>query len=292
MHPQILNQAFQYACIMDVAALKPGNVGWHGSDRGMTSCDFMHSAMACGKILCASNQTLGQRIFNAVQRTQQAVGHNTNLGIILLCAPLIEAALKAKAHEVQNLVKFRRLVQEVLETATAQDTAEIFSAIRLAQPGGMGQLEKNDIANEPQGHLLDIMRQASDRDQIAAEYSTAYSLTFEVLMPLLVDIYSRWGYYCWTMTGIYLQMLGNYPDTLIRRKHGQGIAHATMDKLKPFVQVFTQSRRPQSFEQDLILLDRDLKKQGINPGTTADLAVNVFFIACFGKFLHESADCL
>ena len=271
---------------MDVAAIKPGNVGWHGGNGSMTSHDFLRSATACGWALCALQQSLGKRILHAVQQTHQAVGTNTNLGIVLLCAPIVMAALESDDATIHDLSQFRQRVKAVLVAATPQDVADIFAAIRLAQPGGMGEVEENDIRNTPHGHLLDIMRSASGRDRIAAEYANHYALLFETLVPLLLEIYQRWGYYCWAVTGVYLYLLGTCSDTLVHRKYGQDIAYAIRHELEPFAKEVVQSKTPQQFEQKLLLLDRDLKKRGINPGTSADLVVCSFFIARLGKILR------
>lgn len=285
MLPETINRKFQYACMLDVAALKPGNIGWHGGDGGITARDFVLSAAACGSVLCAANQTLGQRILRAIQQTRKQVGHNTNLGIVLLCAPVVEVALKAEAGALRDLTHFRAQIKAVLQAATQQDTEAIFSAIRLANPGGMGRVAEDDIADSPTRSLVQIMDSAKEYDQIAAQYSNTYRLLFEYLIPALIEIHRRWGYDCWSMTGIYLQMLGNYPDSLVHRKYGQNVACAVMQRSKPLAEMLVQSKRPQQFEQELIVLDRSLKEQRINPGTTADLVVCGFFMAGLGKIL-------
>jgi len=43
---QVVRRAFVDACILDVTALKPGNVGIHGSGHGMEVADFIRSAAA------------------------------------------------------------------------------------------------------------------------------------------------------------------------------------------------------------------------------------------------------
>src|SRR5207237_100796 len=80
-------EAFRSACAEELAAPKPGNVGVHAAGHGMTTDDFLRSAAAAAPHLCDPAAPLGQRILDAVGATRAAVGQNTNLGIVLLCAP-------------------------------------------------------------------------------------------------------------------------------------------------------------------------------------------------------------
>ena len=58
----------------------------------MTVADFLASADAAAPPLAAPGAAVGARILAAVAATRAAVGQNTNLGIVLLCAPLAAAA--------------------------------------------------------------------------------------------------------------------------------------------------------------------------------------------------------
>ncbi len=88
----MIEAAFREACAAELAALKPGNVHRHAAGHGMTMDDFVRSADAAARPLCRTGATLGERILDAVAATRAAVGQNTNLGIVLLCAPLAMAA--------------------------------------------------------------------------------------------------------------------------------------------------------------------------------------------------------
>ena len=96
---QPLAEVFKAACMAELAALKPGNVHIFADGHGMTVQDFMASAEAASQVIAKPNLSLGQRILLSVQATQDAVKINTNLGIILLCAPLIHTALEAALQQ-------------------------------------------------------------------------------------------------------------------------------------------------------------------------------------------------
>ena len=71
------------------------------------------------------------RILNAVRVTKEAVGMNTNLGIILLCAPLA-----ARPNWMRR--ELRGELEAVLRSMTMDDAGAVFEAIVLASPGGLG----------------------------------------------------------------------------------------------------------------------------------------------------------
>ncbi len=95
MSPEAIRLAFVAACEAELAALKPGNVHVHAEGHGMTVAEFRTSAAVASGPLCAAGSGLGARILDAVEATRAAVGQNTNLGIVLLCAPLAMAAERA-----------------------------------------------------------------------------------------------------------------------------------------------------------------------------------------------------
>jgi len=86
--------AAQLACLLEVSAPKPGNVspGRHFHDTRYE--DFLASAAAIGPALAlAGDHPLGATVLAAVEATRRWTRANTNLGIILLLAPLARAAL-------------------------------------------------------------------------------------------------------------------------------------------------------------------------------------------------------
>jgi len=86
-------RSFRDACLAELDALKPGNVHRHGAGHGMSVADFEKSAEMAAPVIGRTGLSVGTRIKLAVEATRGAVGHNTNLGIILLAAPLAQAAL-------------------------------------------------------------------------------------------------------------------------------------------------------------------------------------------------------
>ena len=87
-----LRAAYEDACRREIEALKPGNVHVFADGHRMSARQFLTSASVSSAPLTDPGLPVGQRILEAVRATRQAVETNTNLGIILLCAPLLRAA--------------------------------------------------------------------------------------------------------------------------------------------------------------------------------------------------------
>ena len=126
---------------LEATAPKPGNVHRGADFEDLTYPDLIFSAVAIGPAMeAAATQNLGATILSAVQTTQSAVGTNSNLGTILLLAPLAAVPL---AHSLKDGVV------TVLQQLDAADACSVYEAIRLARPGGMGTVDAADIAGAP-----------------------------------------------------------------------------------------------------------------------------------------------
>ena len=268
-----LEKCFISACHADVEAIKPGNVSIHSAGHQMHSEDFIKSAQACATAICAPQSSLGERILSAVQDTRKAVSMNTNLGIILLCAPLIQAIYSGNGKSLKQSLK------QVLASTTVDDARSAYYAIRLSEAGGLGHVEQADITTNPDISLLEAMRLAQQRDLIAAQYATGYWDIFEQACPTLLAFYSKWGYNPSAVSGVYMKLLATYPDSLITRKRGKATALYVRKLASALYEKYCRKDEPEAFYTELLEFDRKLKESDINPGTTADLTVATVFLA-------------
>lgn len=256
---------FRTACAAELEALKPGNVHVHAAGHGMTVADFRASAEAAAPAIAQPGAPVGVRLLAAVQATRAAVGQNTNLGILLLCAPLAAAAERPEP--------LPRAVGRVLRALTVADARAAYAAIRLAAPGGLGRVEAADVHDEPEVTLLAAMRQAAGRDRIAWNYAHGLRDLFRRGVPRLMALQARGWPLPWAITGTYLAFLARTPDSHVARKHGLAAATALSRRVAPLARRLLVSERPEALTDQLLALDAALKGQGINPGTTADLVV-------------------
>jgi triphosphoribosyl-dephospho-CoA synthase len=251
-----------------VEALKPGNVGLHGDGHRMQVADFLASAEAAAPALCSAAGTVGERILGAMRATWQAVGCNTNLGIVLGCAPIACAALQQKAGE-----SLRTSLQRTL------DALDAYEAIRLAQPAGLGRRETDDVAAPAQITLLQAMKVAGHRDSIASLYANAYALVFDHLLPVHAAARRRGRDDGWAAATVFMFCLALIPDTHIMRKHGPETALSVREEAIRMLDRFDRSDDPVMMQDALMTWDGVLKTAGINPGTSADLTVVTVFLA-------------
>jgi triphosphoribosyl-dephospho-CoA synthase len=267
--PDEIAAAFIASCREEVEAPKPGNVHTFAGGHDMEARHFLDSARVAAPAIAAPGALVGARISKAVEATFAEVGMNTNLGIILLCAPL------ARAAESQRGV--RRGLASVLNELDAQDAADVYAAIARAAPGGLGRVERYDVHDAPPSSLPEAMREAADRDMIARQYVTGFSDIFDTGLSAVTDFQSRSGRSI--ALGVYLVFLSRFPDTHVTRRHGPAVAEALMQEAQSFAARFHGEAGESAFLADLLAFDGRLKAQRINPGTSADLTVATLFAA-------------
>ena len=266
-----VERAYLWACRAELAALKPGNVHVHAAGHDMTMADFEVSAQASAPAMAVAGLSVGQRILEAISRTRSVVASNTNLGIVLLSAPLAQAALSARGPNL------RQRLERVLDDLTIDDAEHAFAAIRLANPGGLGQSAHHDVRHPPTATLRVAMEEARGRDRIAAQYSTGFADIFEIGLPRLAEGRQQWPEPEWATTALYLAFLAAFPDSHILRRFDGSTAHAVMEQARTLEQRFRHAADPRALLDDLRAFDRTLKDKGINPGTCADLTVAALF---------------
>src|SRR5580704_12120833 len=115
-----LRRAFIEVCTLELRALKPGNVHDYAAGHGMSVGDFVTSAEAAATPLCRARHGVGARIRDAAAATRAAVGCNTNLGILLLAAPLLAAAKRADGTDL------RGALHETLASLTIADAVAAY----------------------------------------------------------------------------------------------------------------------------------------------------------------------
>jgi triphosphoribosyl-dephospho-CoA synthase len=270
--PSEVAAAGQLACLLEVSAPKPGNVSPERHFHDTRYEDFLASAVAIGPALAgAAEHPLGVTIRTAVDATLRWTRSNTNLGIVLLLAPLARAALSPGGG-------LRDRLSRVLTQTTVEDAVEVYAAIRRAHPGGLGEAASEDVAAPPSVTLRQAMALAADRDAIAREYITDFALTFDTGVPALGA--ARREGLPWTDAAVdaYLALLDQAADTHIARKLGPAEA-AKVSRRAREIRAAGGTRSAEGRE-GLAALDADLRdpRNRRNPGTTADLTCAALFV--------------
>ena len=261
--------AFVAACRDELEAPKPGNVHVFASGHRMTAAEFVRSAEVAAGPLALPGARVGNRIRDAVEATLALVGTNTNLGIILLCAPLAAAA--------ERPGELRSALAQVLASLNVRDAELAFRAIARAAPAGLGRVERHDVAEAATVTLKAAMAEASSRDRIARQYVSDFEDVFERGEPTFQAALERSDEPQWATLAVYLEFLSAFPDSHIVRKHGTATAEDICRTAARYHERMRSAESPAALLPDLLTWDTLLKERGINPGTSADLTVATLF---------------
>ncbi|MBV9628148.1 MAG: triphosphoribosyl-dephospho-CoA synthase [Xanthobacteraceae bacterium] len=275
--------AFEAACLDELDAPKPGNVHAFADGHRMTAAQFETSAAAAAAPIAQAGTRVGARIEAAVMATFAAVGVNTNLGIILLCAPLAAAAERGASS-------LRAAVAAVLDDLDLEDARHAFSAIVRAAPAGLGRAEQHDVFAPPTVTLREAMAAAADRDRIARQYASGFADIFEVGETNLVRALAAQSHPRWATLAVYIGFLAAFPDTHIVRKHGSATARAVQHAAAMFHQRLQSHASAENLLSELLTWDAELKRKDINPGTSADLTVATLFAYRLSTILPPSSN--
>jgi triphosphoribosyl-dephospho-CoA synthase len=274
--------AYIEACLAELDAPKPGNVHRFAPGHRMEVADFVLSAEASAAPIAAMGARVGIRVRAAVNATLEAVGQNTNLGIILLCAPL------AAASEVPDIA-LRPALARVLDRLDRADAQDVFYAIAAANPGGLGRAPRHDVNTPAAATLREAMAEAADRDRVAWQYVTTYEDVFSLGLPALATARRRGSEAQWSTLAVYLTFLAAMPDTHIVRKFDTAAAEAVRREAADWRDAFAEAPDPDGIVEGLLNWDAELKSRGINPGTSADLTVATLFASSISTIHDEKS---
>jgi triphosphoribosyl-dephospho-CoA synthase len=272
-----LRTAYEDACRLEIEALKPGNVHVFADGHRMSAGQFLESARVSAGPLTDLVLSVGRRILEAIRATRDAVGTNTNLGIVLLSAPLIRAAEMPDPDLHSNL-------STVLDGMDMDDTAATFEAIALASPGGLGSA-KNDVRGKPAVVLMEAMREAAHRDMIARQYVTGFADIFGTGLTEYENALARGEGGMWPTIAAYMAFLAGFADSHVARKHGVETANAVRQEAARIRLALLSSSDEAVRMRRLLDFDRDLKARAVNPGTSADLTVACLLVHLLRRHL-------
>jgi triphosphoribosyl-dephospho-CoA synthase len=261
----------QTACVWEATARKAGNVHRYRDFDDAGFLDFVLSAAAISPVLDgAAERPVGQTILSAVEATRRVVTSNTNLGMILLLAPL------AAVPRGEDL---RAGVQHVLANLDVADSVTTYQAIRLASPGGLGEAPEQDVAAEPTKPLRVVMDMAAHRDLVALQYANGFWHVFETGVAELRQGLAEWGNLENAIVGAHLGLLAHTPDTLIARKCGTAMAEEASRRAMAVLKAGWPNSR--TGQDTFTEFDTWLRADGHrrNPGATADVIAASLFVA-------------
>jgi len=272
------------ACMLEVLAPKAGNVHPGAGFADTDWLDFVRSASAIAPVMARADKLgVGGAVLEGVRRTQAAVGRNTNLGIILLLAPLSLAA--SRCGTSCSAAVLRRETVRVVREARLADSRKIYRAIALAKPGGLGRAERGDVASQRVLPMAEAMTLAAPRDQVARQWAGGFADVFETLAPAIEAAMASGETFegmLDSIANVHLRWLATEPETLIARKCGEKVAASAMRRARSAVDAGLHT---QIGKRRAAALDRWLRADGNrrNPGTAADLLAAAIFVALWRR---------
>ncbi len=275
-----LGQKVTLACMLEVSAPKPGNVHRGADFEDLTFYDFIQSAAAIGPVFDRYDELrLGELIFLAVEATQTVVATNTNLGLILLMAPLAKAMPLNAAG-----------IQEMFSVLDSQDADCVYRAISKAQPGGLGEVDDMDLAEQAPTSLLDAMEHAKERDLIAAQYVNGFHDVLSVAAPKLREYQLAGLSQVDAIVRTHVELMSIYPDSLIARKCGKEVAQEASSRAAAVLEQLVSGE--EAYVTALADLDFWLRTDGHrrNPGTTADIIGAALLVGLIEGWLEPPVD--
>ncbi len=265
----LLAHHVQLACVLEVSAPKAGNITPAHDFADTSYTDMVRSALALGRAFTrrqAGRRGVGALIADGVRATARVADANTNLGIVLMFAPLVRAEATRQSGE-----PLRSATERVLAQLDVDDAAAAFAAIVQAHPGGLGDAPEHDVRAPARVTLREAMVAAAHRDSIASEYATGYAIVFDTGLVLLADALRDGAGTLDAIASLHLGLLALHPDTLIERKAGAAAARAVSAAAR---EVRAGTLTPEEFDASLRGPDHRL-----NPGTTADLVAATLLVA-------------
>jgi len=314
MHPcekaKHISKCLELAILLEVSADKPGNVNLVVGFEGTRHEHFLASAVAAAssfelaaergiafskREIQVSDVGVGRIIkdcvadINAWQR-----GGNTLVGTVILLAPIAVAAgiTPTKGEYVFEIPKLRENLRLVIESTTSEDAVNVYEAIKIAKPSGLGKAPELDINDSNSVNrivkenisLYQVFKIASQYDRVCSEWIGNYPLTFDFAYPRLMEQIKDTGDLNVAIIHTFLKVLAEYPDTFIARKVGIEKAREVSLMAKEILELggLETSKGKESLRE----FDLKLRCSSnlLNPGTTADIIAAALALCILGGY--------
>jgi len=307
--PEYVSECLQLAVLLEVSAYpKPGNVHRTADFEGTRYEHFLASAIAVGphfkhaakQGLSVHDEKIGLDNIGVGETIKEAVvdmsawqhGGNTILGSIILLVPIAAAAGITLAEDEFSIQKLRRNMKAVVESTTPEDAVNVYEAISIAQPGGLGKAPKLDVTDaasrkkiiKEKVSLYEVFKISAPWDSISSEWVNDYRITFNIGYPFFIQQLEETNDINTATVHTFLKILSKVPDTLIARKKGISNAQEVSAQAKNVLEVggltTTEGR------DRLLKFDAKLRASAhlLNPGTTADIISAVLALAILNGY--------
>jgi triphosphoribosyl-dephospho-CoA synthase len=289
-----ISKCLELAILLETSVNKPGNVNRMNGFESTRYEHFLASAVAVtssfelaaqrgistsqGEISVSAVE-VGQIIKESVTNINAwQHGGNTLLGTVILLSPIAVAAGMVSTSEENFMQTMREKVKAVVEATTPWDAVNLYEAIRIAKPGGLGASSQLDV-NDPNSvdrilkegiSLYQIFKIASEYDLISSEWVNDYHITFDTAYPSLTQQLKSDKLDA-AVIHAFLKVLAENPDTLIARKTSAEKARRISLEAREILEL--GGLDTMKGKESLNKFDLRLRSSSnlLNPGTTADI---------------------
>lgn len=289
------SQCLELAILLEASTHKPGNVSIVTSFENTRFEHFLASSVAAAPVFELAAERgiavaegkstltevgLGQLIKDCVAEIDTwQHGGNTLLGTIILLSPIAVAAGMTLVGKGFNLRRLRKSLKLVVESTTPADAVNLYKAIKIANPGGLGKAPALDI-NDPTSEarilresvsLFKVFKIAEKYDTICSEWVNNYPVTFDLAYPSLSEQLNQGVDLNVAILQTFLNVLTKIPDTFIARKVGLEKAREISVEASEILSL--GGLKTSNGKKSLRRFDRQLRRSSnlLNPGTTADI---------------------
>ncbi len=298
-----VSRCLELAILLEVSAYpKPGNVHRTADFQGTRYEHFLASAVAVtphfkhaaengcqvteGKI-GPTEVGIGTIIKDAIKSISlwQSDG-NTLLGSIILLLPIAVAA-GMLTHNKFSLSMLRKNIEIIVESSTPTDAVNVYEAIQIAKPSGLGKAPKLDVTDptskqtilNEQVTLFEVFKIASVYDSVASEWVNNYPISFDLGHPFFTLQLKETTDINVATVHTFLKILSEVPDTFIARKAGLAKAKRISSEAGRILE--KGGLRTPSGRKLLQNFDKKLRNPAhkLSPGTTADITEAVLAIS-------------
>ncbi len=280
--PSHIARCAQLAMLLEVSATpKPGNID---RDHNYTDTRFEHflaSAVGVYPVLekaARSNSGVGALIHEAIAESAKwQKGGNTHFGAFILLIPLVIAAGKC-----ENKTCLKEQVQKVVKETTVEDAIEFYRAfsearvkVKSVDDLALGDAASLDKIRAKGLTLFNMMEISGSYDMIANEWVNNFQKTFECA-GLIRDKIKNYGIND-AVVLTFMEILSSNKDTFIQTKFDSKKAEDVSISARKTL----QRGDIDYIREDIHSFDEELLKEGINPGSTADIIIAGLFVALF-----------
>lgn len=288
MGEEYVARSAQLALLLEVSAYpKPGNVDRIHDFIDTSYEHFLASSVAVYPVLreaAVRGKDKGMGVGELIRRgAEESVkwqrGGNTHFGALLLLIPLTMAAGACMSYDMEEL---KRKAKEIMLNTSVDDAVEVYKAfpeakvkVRRAVPE-LDVMDESSITEirEKKLSLYEILTISASYDLISLELVGGFEKTFRYA-SLIKDFAEEERSINDAITHAYLRLLSEEEDTFVTMEFGTEKSKYVKEKAKGIVNRGYELKEIEEFDEELI-------REGINPGSTADIMAAALFITILG----------